>query len=245
MGHHIETRYLPVEGNEKTSTNALLSEAVSDWYDNDNFGRGNSNEGYGVRTDVMTAFAAHRYIEANHSQVANDSVVIPIISEEDEVITTKKVKMTVSASAVKAVQNGYPEYESEQRAVEAYGLNVTSAEIVKVPAIRKAVAAATEGKSLTLYRIISHGNIIAKGFESQASARAEAIRLVNSDAPSEKRYTDLTVGAYVIREGGNDALVTISRPVPTEVEVDVLVKFTTIKPGAKASRYMVAFDYHS
>lgn len=252
MGHHSEVRIIRANRlKENPSFGFVLSAAVDSWYDDPDCDRGDARTGAGSTTELMTPAQTDLYSHVHAVKIKRDSAVIPLCAEEDVKITVKKIKMAVLGNILHEVQQFGSSFDFTLLAYKLFGPTVIKVQLVKDIKPKKAVASATEGKTVVKYQIISLNThfgantpeVVSVGFESQAAARAEAIRIVNSEEKKDRAYVNLEVHAYLVREDGNPALVTISRPTPERSEVEVT--FSAPKPKAKIASYYVEFDYHS
>lgn len=225
----------------------MVSAAVREWRDTEADRHDSANSGGGFEAPrVMGLDEAKRFIDRNIERAHNESVVIGLADSSDLITKTRNIKVELDSQELNGLR------AAQGRATSALwaklhalpdGDSINQAKVLRLPAPRKAVATATEGKARTVYLVGREQNrtfqILARK-ESQAEARAEAIRLVNENT----EYSALEVRAQTVREDGNPALVTIVRPAPETSVIDVEITTVTVRPGAKAARYLVAFDYH-
>lgn len=254
MGHHTEVRIIRANRlKENPSCGFVLSAAVEAWSDDPDCDRGSENAGDGYMTELMTPAQTDLYSHVHADKIKRDSVVIPLCAEEDVKTTVKKTKMVVPGNILREVQQFGSSFDLTLLAYKLFGPTVTKVKLVKAIKPKKAVAAATEGKTVVKYQIISLNShfgantpvVVSDGLESQAAARAEAILIVNSEEGKDRAYVNLEVRAYLVREDGNPALVTVSRPTPEGSEVEVEVTFSAPKSNAKVASYYVEFNYHN
>jgi hypothetical protein len=253
MGHHNEILYVEAKNftvAEAASSAVIMRQAI-DMFSHDI--QGDYWVGSGFFAPLMSRGSAETYIEAeeNRSKVCNSGVVVPVVSDDNVVITTKKVKVELDGEMIRKLQSQAwgSGWELFQMMYAVHGVHLTHAVLGKAPKPRRAVAVATEGNTKTMYSVgyvvRNQFTVVVDGFESQAAARAEAIRLVNSDAPKEVQFTDLEVRAYLTREGNERAIVKVSRPLTETAEVEVLLTFARPVIGAKPAAYVVGFDVHT
>lgn len=246
MGTTITHSYVPVAGRPLASlTNSvIIREAVSDWRANEANRYDDERTGGGMRGPLLTEAAAQMYAAQHHDEAFHDSLVIPLCSADKVKTYTRRVKITVSGEKLRSLStnlNGAWSLYSDLYA--EYGVNLVGVEVVKLPSPRKAVAVAASGKTVTRY-VVKAGDRVMFTAHSKAEARAEALRLLNENAPVA-RYSQLTVEAVLISEGGSPALITVFRPFPESATVELQLSFSEPKPGAVPESFLVAFAYHS
>jgi hypothetical protein len=228
--------------NQYASDSELVNEAYSE-YSQDSYGT-DLDVDYIERTQSMTPTAARRHIYSAIDDLSSGAIIIPVFREEDITMTVEKIKVTFTGQELtKLYQDNYSEDLIINKVEAIVGVGkVESVQNFKLPAKRKPVATATEGKAVTKYEIAGdYGNIVAQGFDSQADARAAALKLMEK----ETKHAALYVRAHIEREGDELNLVTISRPVPESIEIEVKANIATAKPNAKLGKFFVAYTvYH-
>jgi len=231
--------------NQYASDGELVDEAYSE-YTQESYNSTALDVTQIVRTERMTPTAARRHINPAIDDLNSAAVIIPVFREEDTITTVEKIKVTFTGQELtKLHQDNYTEDLVINKVEAIIGVGkVESVQSFKLPAKRKPVATATEGKAVTKYEVAGdYGHIVAQGFDSQADARAAALKLMEK----ETKYGALYVRAHIEREGegGGLNLVSISRPVPESVEIEVKANVVTAKPNAKIDKFFVAITvYH-
>ncbi|SDH49765.1 hypothetical protein [Microbacterium sp. 77mftsu3.1] len=196
----------------------------------------------GIDWDAEPAYAAH---------------VFPIASADSVVTQTQTVKLTVPGHLLTTLHagEGYGTYEIRGLLTEMFPASTLGdVTVVTLPKRSKPVAKATEGKAVTRYRIVPIDPIRAHipaaqyalnaTYSSQSEARTVAVDLLTA----HPALPNLAVEAVIVREreGGklSKALVTVTRPVPEDVQIGVKVTTHTVKPNATIERYEVTFGIH-
>lgn len=241
----------------------MVSIAVSIWR-NEEAGRWDSeNAGGGTLAPNLPQQVISSYLDEHHGDVVTASVIIPIVEDADVLVTTKKVKLPVTADELASVRSQLAAHQANpyfgsvsglthqlrDRLVKEHGMHMVDVKVTKIPAPRKPVATTTEGKARTVYRVMGPDRfsrrVVLATKDTQAEARAEAIRIMESDL----RVAKLDVIAEIIRvtDDGttNGTLLTIERPAADNATIDVELTFHHAKPNAKIDHYAVFFDVHS
>jgi len=247
MGHSTAVEIIPASDVTNDSTSSLISLAVDRWFSDSASRYDSPRTGYGFRSEMLAPQTVSSFFNINYDDIAARSVVVPVCAKDEAVISSKKAKMTLNGAEFATwVSKRQVDYMVFAEAYAKFGVHLAKVTVTKMPKARKAVASATEGKSVTRYsiKIADENTVVATGFESQSEARVEAIRIVNSDAPNEAHLTNLEVVGYITRDTDKRALVSISRPTEETVEVEVMLEFATPKRNAKAFAFHVGFDYH-
>jgi hypothetical protein len=249
MGHFLAEVEIPVSHVKPTDTvSQIVNFAVRDWMDDPDQDRGSENAGSGFKAPLLTRPQMGRWVTSNINKIHRDSVVIPLVAEKDEKETTKKVKFTVSgklATRLQKTNDWQAQWDLYWLVYAEYGMTLTKVTTIKFPKAKKAVAVTGTAKVVTRYMIVSDDKVVQQDFISQAAARAEAIRLVNSDEKADINHTDVEVRGYLVRDGAGRAIVKISRPEADTAEIELMLTFTEPKANAKVATYQVMFDYHS
>jgi hypothetical protein len=209
--------------------------------------RGSEYAGDGFKAPVLTPAQLDHWTNRNSDKIHRESVVIPLVAASDEKVTTKRIKFTISGTLATRLQKPNvmgAKWDLFELISKQEGITLTKVETVKFPKAKKAVAVAGTEKVATKYMVVSADKVIKDGFTSQSAARAEAIRLVNSDEGTDANYTEAEVRGYLVREGAGRALVKVARPESETVEVELKLTFTEPKVNAKPIKYVVLFDYH-
>lgn len=246
-------------GYRSTFESEMVTIALGIWRD-EAAGRWDSaNAGNGFLAPNLPREVISNYLDSHHGDVVTASVVIPVITDTDVRVTTKTVKVPVTAAElakVRAHLAANPDandpvlpYEIRDRLVTEHGMHMVSARVVKTPAPRKPVATTTDGKARTVYRVMGPDRFSRRAIlatkATQAEARAAALSIMEADL----RITKLDVIAEVIRvtDDGttNNALLTVERPVAEGTTIDVELTFHHAKHNAKVDHYSVFFSVHS
>jgi len=233
----------------------LLSDAVGIWYDTEANRDDSENAGTPFLLPLMTPSQVIRHQDSDAGRNNSTSYIYPNVNPSGVKKVTKKMKLTVTGEQLALLRQQWHGGLLLDLAYKAFGETVASVKIVKLPALRKSVAKATEGKTETLYyiygittsvfgdRATKNERLLSEGIPTMAAARAKALEFADTEAGS--KYAELEIRAVVVREGGNTALLTVSRPAPETATVDVEVTFETLLPKATFDSYTVVFDYHS
>jgi hypothetical protein len=196
------------------------------------------------RMEAMTSTHARLYLLTALNDLNRAAVIIPVFRDEDITTTFEKFKVTFTGEDIIKMDRGYYTEDLVIRKIEAiigFG-KVESTLGFKLPARDKPVATVAKGEATTKYEIVGeHKQSITRGFISESDARAAAIELVED----EPEHGALSIRGYIETEGGDLDLVTISRPVPESIEVEVTAEVATAKPNAKLGNFFVAVTvYH-
>jgi hypothetical protein len=152
------------------------------------------------------------------------------------------MRLTVDAVLLSDLRTSSQDFRLLELARTVFGNAVTNVSAVTLPRARKAVAAATEGKSVTRYELVEgRTRIPATTYDTKAAARTAAINLIDSGT----RYRRIAVRAVVQRETGNGDLVVIERPEAELTEITVNVTMSVPKAGAVQSGWTVGFSCHT
>lgn len=239
MGHStaivkLDLNELPAHPSPRT----IMDAAVRKWQDEEADRWDDPRHGYPELSPIASERAAYNLLEDDEDG-RGKSQIIPITSDYAE--KTSTVRLEVTAAELKELRRGsYYRFIDEGR----FGKAVVKVEIAQLPKPRAPRAAATEGKAVTLYRIVNgnghpvHG--FAPSYSSQAAARSAAVDYMKENPAC----SELAVEAFIRRDTGKAALVTITRPEPETATVSFKVTTQTPKPKAKVTGYIVGFDYH-
>ncbi len=248
MSH--ETAMIEVK-NPTLSTSAALDEGIRIWYDEEANRYDDARPGYIRTAPITTKRAAEYFIDSDGYLVNSDnSVVVPLVDESKVKRSKQKIRLTLTADEFKEMRGSTYLLAPKVKAALAPGLAFEGFTVSKFPAARKAVAVTTEGKASTKYRLVLEtrfgGNTVSKKLhDSQAAARKAGVDFLNSK--EGQGYVRVEIEGVVVREGGSAALVTIERPVPESVVVEVEVTVAKLPVSADRHRvgYLVGFDFHS
>lgn len=239
MGHSTATVKLDLnELPAHPSPRTIMDAAVRKWQDEEADRWDDPRHGYPGLSPIASERAAYNLLEDDEDGRA-ESQIVPITSDYTE--KTSTVRLEVSAAELTELRQG-----SYWRLLEAgrFGKAVVKVEIAQLPKPRAPRAVATEGKAVTLYRIVNGNGHPAQGFApsypSQADARSAAVDYMKENPAC----SELAVEAFIRRDTGKAALVTITRPEPESSTATFKVTTQTPKPKAKITGYIVAFDYH-
>lgn len=270
MGHYIESititaehaerirRSLPERADHRgswgrpfTFESEMVHAALGMWEPDSQYADPRAGSGY--LAPVLAEGSVGAYINQNLDRVANESVVIPVVRDEDLVIRTVKTTIPVTAeqlAEIHATENtsGITSFlRNELNRI--HGLKIWAANLSKSPARRKAKARATAGAVKTVYDVINPGQFNEQRLTTKdtiAEARAAAVELMEMDR--YRHIVKLAIRGRVVRvtEDGdeNSDLVVVGRPAPENATVTVDVDLYEPKPDAKIDHYVVAFDYH-
>lgn len=179
---------------------------------------------------------------------ADRMVIIPVVADADVITTTKKVRVTLPAADIAKLRQ--IKWWANATVAKQVGGYMHAATPVKLPATRKPIATATEGKTVTRYAVVvstAHGEYEYKDskgntlFNSQSEARQVALEVAEK---KEGSFISIHVVGKVVREDGNQSLVVITQPEKDGV-VEYEVTTKTVKPNAKVDGWMVFYDYHN
>lgn len=239
MGHSTAIVKLALdELSLNQSPEGIMDSAVQKWREDEADRWDSPRYGYPDLSPIASESAAYSLLEDDEDGRAK-SQIIPITTDYTE--KTSTVRLEVTAAELKELRKG-----SYYRLVEAgrFGQAVVKVEIAQLPKPRAPRAAATEGKAVTLYRIVNGNGHPAQGFApsypSQADARSAAVDYMKENPAC----AELAVEAFIRRDTGKAALVTITRPEPETATVSFKVTTQTPKSKAKVTGYIVGFDYH-
>lgn len=247
MAH--ETAIIEVKNSGLTAS-AALDKGVRIWHDEEAGRFDSASPGY-IHTAPITTKRAAEYLMGSDDYEVNsgNSVVVPLVDESKVKRSQQKIRLTLTAAEFKKARGSLYLLTPKVKAALTPGLAYEGFTISKFPAARKAVAATTEGKASTKYRLVWEsrfgGKTVSKKLhDSQAAARKAGVNFMNS--PEGKDYVRADIEGVVVREGGSTALVTIERPIPDTVvvEVEVTVAKLPANPERHRAGYLVAFDYH-
>lgn len=235
----------------------LLSEAVQHWNDTE----------AGRYEDARSEEALMHKPVSEHSHRDGFNVddygtgtahIVPIVDPKSVVTATKKVKLTVPGEVADGLRRDYP-WDAMQKVRNLLHEQFTpetlgKVEVVSLPAVRKPVAKATDGKAVTRYVITTAEDVyhvssriraaFKEAHESQAAARAAAIELLTEHDTLPALSVEAVVGRMTEDGTFSKELVSIARPVPAEAVITVAVTTHTVKPNPKIDRYEVTFWYH-
>lgn len=237
MGHDtaivkIAAASLPAHPTAKV----IMDQAVTYWLENEADRHDSPRDHYPPLSPIASESVAN-YLVMEHTD-RDRSTIVPLT--DDYIEKTTAVRLKVTAKELAALRRGYYwDLIQEGR----FGDSVTAVEITQLPKRRAPRAEATEGKTVTVYKVMQGNYPLRelKPFPTQAAARAGAIDFMEA----HPEYSTLSVEAFVQRDTGKAALVTITRPEPEESTVVFKVTTQKPKPGAKITDYLVGFDYHS
>jgi hypothetical protein len=225
---------------DTTTTNpqSIFQSAFSYWSDYE-ADRGDNPRSGNVRIIAPTSKDVAEINVDNLMTDNNNPVVIPVVDSFAEKSDT--VELTLTAEEFAQLTRG-----SKWFLRERLGQNIIEFNVTSIPKLRTPKAEATDGKAVTKYFLsekLLNGffNQVAGPFDSQAEARAAGVVMVAENI----RMLELHVTAHVVRETGNKALVTITRPTVPTNKVKVKVTRQVPKANAKVVGYMVGFNYHS
>lgn len=238
MGH--ATALVKLELNElpsNPSATAIMDIAVEHWRDYEADNRSDARYSYVSIESPASETVAESSIE--DWDAPTRSRIIPLTEDYVEKTSTKRLQ--VNGRELTQLRQGNT---WELREAGRFGSEVVKVEIIQLPKPRAPRAEATHGKAITVYKIVDSSRRIIAGMKpsygSQAEARAAAIEFM----AAQPTCGDLAVEAFIQRDTGSAALVTITRSEP-EISTAVF-KVTTqkVKPKPKITGYLVAFDYH-
>jgi hypothetical protein len=225
---------------DTTTTNpqSIFQSALSYWSDYEAERDDHPRSGT-VRTVAPVSNAVAELTVDELMMNTNNPVIIPVVDSFTEKSDT--VELTLTAEEFTQLSRGEDWFLNNR-----LGQNIIKFEVTSTPKPRAPKAEATDGKAVTKYFLSTktvHGffNQVAGPFDSQAEARAAGVVMVAENT----RMTELHVTAQVIRETGDKALVTISRPTVPTNKVKVKVTRQIPKANAKVVGYLVGFNYQS
>ena len=239
----------------RTFESAMVDAAVQKWRDDEAGRWSDARAGSGFLAPIMSEQALSWYTSEDdtHSRIVMESVVIPVAAQDDVIVKTVKVRVRVDAAQLAQARAAFVAARSSRAhvpfplrslAMEHAPSGAVEMVIAAVPAARKPVAVATEGKSVTRYEVVGPAGFAGRRVDgedaTQAGARALAVKLMSDD----QTITSLDIRGRVVRDSGDDALVNVTRPAAENATVTV--EFTThaVKPNAQPVKYVVVFDYH-
>lgn len=238
MGH--STAIIELTNAELTASPSprfIMDTAVRKWYDEEAERYSDARHVYTGLSPISSERVARLIIDGDEE--ISTSKIVPLTNDYSE--KTATVRLEVTASELAALRRG-----SSWQLLEAgrFGKNVTAVEIIQLPKLRAPRAEATEGKVTTLYKVVDAHRYpvreLKPSYGSQAEARAAAIEYMKV----KSGCSELSVEAFIQREGGGSALVRITRPEPETSTVTFKITTQTAKPKAKIVGYLVSFDYH-
>jgi len=249
MGHataiiHLSLDELP----EKVTASSVMGAAISKWHDEEAERWSDARAGSPGFSPLMSRETAERAIYKAGTISDGVSKIIPLTDDYAEKTTT--LRLQVTAKELKELRrNSIWELLDAGR----FGEDAVKIEIDSLPKLRAPRAEATPGKAVTSYRITDHRgrpfekpwgqeehSTLSMPYPSQAAARAAAVEHMNNNP----QVSSLAVEAFIQRDTGSTALVTISRPEPESATASFKVTTEKPKANAKVHGYLVAFDYH-
>lgn len=248
MGHSTAVIELNLHELPKhPSASTIMDTAVRKWHDEEADRYDNPRQSYPSLSPLASRRAAQDTIEDPHSIGDQVSKIIPLTESYTE--KTSTVKFTVTSKELAELRRGatWDLLHSGR-----FGDHVTAVQIDSLPKPRAPRAEATPGKTITVYRITDKNgypfrqnigqssDALTAPHLTQAAARAAAIDYMAANP----KCSQLLVQAFVQRDTGSAALVTITRPEPESATVTFKVTTQKPKPSAKITGYLVAFDYH-
>lgn len=262
MGHSTADEYLrkaQFPGN--VTADVLLRAAVDQWYDEEAGRYDDARPGNPKMYPVMTEHQRTRLFNYSEYGLVRDgqSAIFPIIAESDFIKKTRKIRVTVPGSVIDGLQKGNLAtgvVPLNDIVLKQEGDSVDTIDVVKLPAKRKPVAVTTEGKTVTLYKIVGVFNdspyasnneyVLAESISSQAEARSKAIEAAAAGVTRNFRgaFDAIEVRPYQIRDTGDSAVVRVTIPVSESGTVEVAVTYATPKKNAEIIGWNVYFDYH-
>jgi len=237
----------------------ILNEAVTIW-ERDSSAYEHADPRPAKMTEPVAEQNLGRYLayldHLAQEQEEDWSFVTPVAAPDSVVTKTSTVKVTLDRGMIAKLRTRRFGAEADLRRIlhGQFPPHVLGdVEVVSLPAARKPVAAATEGKAKTVYVIklvedtwgLAPGvhNALNADYPSQAEARQKAVALLTE----HPELPGLHIEAAVVREreGGqrSRALVTVTRPEPAEASVTLRVTTHTVKPNPTVGVYHVAFLY--
>lgn len=249
MGHataviHLSLSELP----EKATASTIMDAAVRKWQDEEAERWSDARAGSPGLSPLVSRETAERAIYKSGTISDGVSKIIPLTDDYAEKTTT--VRLQVTAGELQQLRkNSLWELLDAGR----FGEDAVKVEIDSLPKLRAPRAEATPGKAVTSYRIIDHRgrhfekpwgweqhSTLSKAYPTQAAARAAAVEHMASNP----QVSSLAVEAFIQRDTGSAALVTITRPEPESATASFKVTTQKPKANAKIHGYLVAFDYH-
>ena len=233
---------------EHPSARTIMDTAVRKWYDEEAERYEDARQSYPGLRPIASKEVAQTTIEDHDSIGDQVSKIIPLTADYAE--KTSTVRLTVTGEELADLRRGahWALLQSGR-----FGSDVVEVKIDSLPKPRAPRAEATPGKTITVYRITdSNGypfrqnigqssDALTTPHPTQAAARAAAIDYMAANP----KCSQLAVQAFVQRDTGSAALVTITRPEPESSTASFKVTTQKPKPSAKVTGYLVSFDYHS
>lgn len=243
MGHatalvKLELTELP----SNPSATAIMDAAVEHWRDYEADNRSDARYSYVSIESPASEAVAESSIE--DWDAPTRSRIIPLTEDYVEKTSTKRLQ--VNGRELTQLRQGNT---WELREAGRFGSEVVKVEIIQLPKPRAPRAEATPGKAITAYKVVDSSRRTVQGlgakglkpsYPSQAEARAAAIGLM----AAQPSCAQLAVEAFIERDTGSAALVTITRPEPETSTATFKVTTQKVKPKPKITGYLVAFDYH-
>jgi len=249
MGHataiiHLSLDELP----EKVTASAVMDAAVSKWRDEEAERWSDARQGYPGFSPLVSRETAEHAIYKSGTISDGVSKIVPLTDDYSE--KTSTVRLQVTAKELEELRrNSIWELLDAGR----FGEDAVKVEIDSLPKLRAPRAEATPGKAVTSYRITDgrgrpfekpfgqeHHSALSMSYPTQAAARAAAIEHMAANP----KISSLAVEAFVQRDTGSAALVTITRPEPESATASFKVTTQKPKASAKVHGYLIAFDYH-
>lgn len=240
MGEPV-SREFAFSGRRATGLTNVVRAAVEKWrWEDEDAAAHDSRSGFGHEIKMVPESRVDDVI-AKSSRL-EDSLVIPVSRPEDVATKTQKVTVPASTGQVATLSSSWPSITMWQLArIALPGQAISAVQVVKLPKQRAANARSTEGKATTVYLLVREGNSANPVSEHTTIAEARAAGLEHFEQdPSAHR---LSVEA-VVRRGENRELAVLERPESERQTATLNVSVQAVKPGAKPSHYVVAFDTH-
>ena len=229
----------------------LLTEAVQTWRDEE-ANRHDSPRGGAplMLAPVAPALRAYQF-DAAFDENLDRSIIQPIVSDDSVVTKTRTVTVEVRGELIAGLRRGDWDAQRQLRAellAVAPASELGDVKVLALPAPRKPVAQATEGKAQTKYRItgVSHSYnrevnaILNQRFDSMSQARQVAVALMDQ----HPELPDLSIEGEILRDSeAGRKLVTVTRPT-VDGKVKVEVTTHTVKAKQTIVGYDVTFWYH-
>lgn len=239
MGHATATVKLDLaELPANPTSRSIMERAVRRWEEEEADRWSDARYSYPELSPIASERVAYSLSE-DGEDARTKSKIIPITTDYAE--KTSTLRLEVTAAELTMLRTGT---SWSLREAGRFGANVVKVEIVHLPKARAPRAEATEGKSVTLYKVVNGSGFPVRtpkpSYPSQAEARAAAVDFMKANSTC----SELAVEAFVQRDTGSAALVTITRPEPEHATATFKVTTETPKPKAKVTGYIVTFDYH-
>ena len=248
MGHATAVIELNLnELPERPSARTIMDTAVRKWYDEEAERYEDARQSYPGLRPIASKEVAQTTIEDHDSIGDQVSKIIPLTADYAE--KTSTVRLTVTGEELADLRRGahWALLQSGR-----FGSDVVEVKIDSLPKPRAPRAEATPGKTITVYKLTDELGRTFTGYSesmaalgaaypTQAAARAAAI----DHMAANPKFAQLSVQAFVQRDTGSKALVTITRPEPESATASFKVTTQKPKPNAKVTGYLVSFDYHS